>query len=368
MRMWKRGVEDARALSEQDIEVWTEAVCDLNDGTYLVSNLGRFARFKGGKLTIMRGSQATTGYVLFAVTRGSERRSMTAHRMVLISFEGGPPSDLHTDVGHLGVNDKTDNRLCRLAWQTRSENMLAVAEARRAGLPASSTSVSPTANPTYSLDEVALTRGIRLFEQGKLTLADLAVMLSVSRDVARAALVGTTWRHIERNMAAIEHFLGREGEVHHKATVSDAALAEAFARYTQEHWSGVQFAEHLGISQITAHSILKGRTRNSVPRPSGFQYPWPDAATMNRPTGSRHGCAKVSELQLVEVFDRAVSGELATFKDVQAALGLSKGIVYGILCGDTWTHVPRPDGWEDALRRLMPRYKRPTPKPEEEAP
>ena len=348
-RLWD-GEADARALAEKEEEVW--APVSWSPDRYRVSNLGRVASQTRGRPWLLMNVRAKANkypVVGIYINKGDKRpRSALLHRLVLLAFDGEPPVG-KPDGRHLNGNGH-DSRLCNLAWGTRSENMMDLWKHR--GKEVEPLLPPPKPNATYTLDPVAVQRGIKLFEKGAVQLEDLATLWSVSRGVARRALLGETWEHLERDMDQIKKHLGRTGEAHPRTTVSDADLKAALQLYTDEQWSGVRFAEFLGIKQVTAHSILSGRTRKSLPRPEGFQYPWPDAASRWARTGSSHHSAKLTEEQVVQLFLRIIEGEFETVSDLMKETGLKKSPVFNLLNGKTWKMVPRPEGFEEAVKKM----------------
>lgn len=345
MDLWDKN-DDPRKLAQAGVEVWTEVPGTAGD--YYVSNLGRY--YSTATHRVLRGSQASTGYILYPCGRTSEKKSRVAHRLVLHAFDGPPPTDEHTDGRHLD-GCKSNNALHNLLWGTRSENMRDVWRAKAAGAVASTTDSKPVPNPTYSLDEGAVQTGIRVFERGVISLRELSQLWSCSPEVARRALTGETWSHLERDVKLIERHLGRTGDRHHKAKVSDEALHEALELYVHHRWSGVRFAKFLGISQITAHSILSGRTRKGVGRPEGFQYPWPDARVRGRRCGSKHHATSLTEQDIEAAFSGVMAGQIGSVRELGEHLGLSKSATYALVKGKTWRDVARPAGLQDALRQ-----------------
>lgn len=346
MRLWDR-TSDARTLARDNTEVWAEV--EGTEGTYLVSNLGRYFSTLTG--TYLRGSQANTGYILYPVSV-SPKKSTVAQRLVLTAFDG-PPAEGQTDARHLD-GCKTNNNLTNLKWGTRSENALDVWDAKRRGQPASTSNVRPRTNGSLTLTETQVRAAIRSFENGTSTLTALSELLDVSEDVVKGILVGETWPHIPRHMNAIQKRLGRNGEAHHKAKFSEDELVEALRIYTEEKKSGVWFAEALGIKQISAHMILSGKRWAHVPRPNGFQYPWPDAASrFNTQTGAQHHAAKHTEEDIRHVFACIMNGELNSAEAVGTRLGMRRGNVYELLRGESWVSVPRPEGFDDKVASFL---------------
>ncbi|MAH47878.1 hypothetical protein CMI37_18800 [Candidatus Pacearchaeota archaeon] len=335
--LWN-GEENPSALSERRAEVWAQVVAG-----YYISNLGRFWH---GRL--LRGSISQNGYRVFTVFSGGSRKSTVAHRMVLKAFVGPPPTSEHTDARHLN-GDKADNRLCNLAWGTRSENMLDVVQHRKAGLEHTPVqSEGPTWFRGYTPDDYLVGVGLQFFHDRKLTTEDLCLFWRCSRDTAQNILGGRTRQEVPRPEGWKNSY--REGETHHKASVSDKDLEEALALYTRHRWSGVRFAGHLGIKQITAHSILKGRTRASVPRPPGFQYPWPKSSSRWAARGEAHPATALTEEKILEAFELVMKGKISSYAGLGEHLRLSKSATHALVKGKSWPGLDRPKGLEDRLR------------------
>lgn len=349
MREWDKK-QDVAQLVRDGVEVW--APVGLAPGRYSVSNFGRvYSKVAPGGPQVMTNTVMPSGYECVGIyaMKGGKAMTRTVHRLVAAAFLGSPPSSEHTDVRHLD-GDCGNNCVENLAWGTRSENMRDLWTHRSKRVERKIQAV-PTPNPTYALDEGSVQRGIKLFEQGNLSLDDLAVLWAVSRDVARRALVGTTWPDLKRGDEAIKARLGREGSKHHLSSLTEESVAEAFQLYTEHHWSGVRFAAHLGVKQVTGHQILTGNTWKHIPRPEGFAYPWPDAASMNARTGAAHHATRLSEGQVRNALEGVVSGRLSCLAEVQSELGLSKSATSALLRGKTWQEVSRPPGLEDAWEK-----------------
>lgn len=189
-------VEEPRALAERGVEVWKEV--EGSDGRYFVSNLGAVAsRAKNDEPKRLRACASLSGYrTVGIVTARYKKRTTMIHRLVVLTFVGGPPTPAHTDIRHLD-GDKTHNALHNLAWGTRSENMLDV-YSHRAKEKREKEPPVRVANPTYALDERAVRVGLEFHAEGKLTVADLARLWDVSVPVAAGVVAGSTWSHIDR--------------------------------------------------------------------------------------------------------------------------------------------------------------------------
>jgi hypothetical protein len=350
MVLWDR-VEDPRVASCQGRELWVPV--HAAPDRYVVSNLGRMASSTRGRgWQIIEGSMSRSGYIDVGITvvEGSPSVTKRLHRVMVENFDGSPPTPDHTDVLH---ERDGENILHKLRWGTRSENMRQVWEHRLAPVRERERNRAATQKPTYGLDERRVQDGIRIFERGQITLDGLMDLWNCTHTVARAALVGETWCHLERDHEAIENHLGRVGDAHHKAKVTDEQLVEAFQLYVDGHWSGVQFAKYLSIPQITADSILRGRSRKYLPKPEGFQYPWPDAASMNVKRGEDHHATDLTEAQITAVFARVEEGEFSSVREVQDGLKLSKGAIYALLSGRSWPDLTRSDAFKAALSKMQ---------------
>jgi hypothetical protein len=193
---------------------------------------------------------------------------------------------------------------------------------------------------------------IALYHQKKIEISDMTRLLRCSADTLRNILRGSVQKNIARP-EGFDEVNRRKGENHRGTTVTDAQIREALSLYVQNHWSCRQFAEHLAMKPITADAILVGRNWAHIPRPEGFKYPWPDAHTMHKRVGSDHGCAKVSEEKILDTFQKIMDGELTSMRAVAIHLGLAKGPTYSLVRGDTWTHVPRPEGFNAAVAKIQ---------------
>lgn len=351
LRMWKRGVEDARQLSAEGVEVWTPA--PYSPERYFVSNLGRVASLTRDRepSVLKPSSQKYPGVGIYVNPGDKDCVSVTVHKLVLLAFEGEAPKGLERR--HLnGVTH--DARLCNLTYGTRSENMKDVWAHRGVLKPENPVKAEPKA--TFSLDAKLVKLGISMFEKGRAHLSDLSEMWGCSRDVARRVLVGETWDHLDRDLKAIEARLGREGEKHHLTSLTREKINEALVLYVKNHWSSVQFGHHLGIDNGTAQQILGKKTWvGKLVYPDGFQYPWPDAATMNARKGEAHHATKLTEAQILAVFDRVIAGEFSSVEEIGEALGLSKSAAFSLVRGRSWPDLPRSDAFKAAIEGMMGR-------------
>lgn len=321
-------------------EVWVEWP---EDPDYLISSEGRCVSLKKGQ-HVLQGSASSAGYVSWPMG--------LAHRAVLSVFDGPPSAEM--EGRHLNAA-KDDNRLVNLAWGSKEDNAEDTKRRKAARLPVPEVVRKAIPNRGYQVAPSLVQAGINQFEAGGTSLQGLCVLWDCSRDVAKRLLTGELYPTLTRDSARIESLLGRTGEKHHKSALTDAQVRSALNLYTQQQWSGPRFAEELGISQPTAHQILSGTTWRHLERPEGFMYPWPRAAARWAAGGSSHASAKLTEAQIQELFSRIIADEFETTKDLMLITGLTKGPMWALLRGESWSKVPRPPGFDEAVERLRVR-------------
>ena len=347
--MWWDGKSDARALANEGKEVWA---CVEEDPDYAVSNLGRVSSRKHGTAKILSGALLESGRATVTL---SGKGTRLIYQLVVQTFDGEPPTPEHTDVRHLNC-DRTDNRLSNLCWGTRSENMKDTADYRRSGGVRKEVDVDAARTRHWyaglTADTELVEACIDMYHQKKLEVSEITRLLRCSRDTFTNILRGASQKDIPRP-EGFDDVNRRKGENHRSTKFTDAQIREALSLYVQNHWSCRQFAEHLGMKPITADAVLVGRNWAHIPRPEGFQYPWPDARTMNKRVGADHGCSKVSEEKVRETFQKIMEGELTSMRAVAMHLGLAKGPAYSIVRGDSWSHVPRPEGFSEAVAKIQ---------------
>ena len=79
----------------------------------------------------------------------------------------------------------------------------------------------------------------------------------------------------------------REQRQQRRARLTREQVVEGLQMYVDERLTGMELARRLNISTTYVGDLLKGRHWKDVPRPEGFQYPWPDARL--RPHRDVHG-------------------------------------------------------------------------------
>jgi DNA-binding CsgD family transcriptional regulator len=343
MKIWDKA-SDARILLQNDQEVWAN-VPDTN-GNYLVSNKGRYFSVKNNK--ILRGSQSNTGYILYPCGPKGER-SISAHRAVLMAFDGNPPSSEHTDARHLD-SCKTNNSLSNLKWGTRSENMLDVWNLTKRGLPSSTTTVQPQTKASRTISEEKAKRILNAYSKGA-SIEDIAIMTDLSSDVIQRIVEGSTWSHLQQE-EKMNSSHGRVGSTHHLSHLTEETLKEAFQKYVEQKMSYREFSRLLNINEGTARQILSGKTWRHVLRPPGFKYPNEFSSTEKANRGENHPMSKLRGELIQEVIDQIMSGEITCTKQIQEKTGWGRSNVLSFLRGKLWGHISRPEGFERRFREI----------------
>jgi hypothetical protein len=96
-------------------EVWVECP---GFSRYMVSSHGRFKRVTDG--FVMKGIKDVNGYAVAQLTVDGRQRSVLAHRIVCVAFNGPSPVGMNM-VNHIDGN-KANNAACNLEWVSRSGN------------------------------------------------------------------------------------------------------------------------------------------------------------------------------------------------------------------------------------------------------
>jgi len=100
---------------------------------------------------------------------------------------------------------------------------------------------------------------------------------------------------------------------------------ECLEDYVREHMTPHEFAAHVGLPRPHAYAVLNGKRWRQVPRPEGFQYPWPERENF----GSRN-----SFRRRVHEYDEAVKrfeAEGWSLSKFAKHVNVHKGSAYGII-------------------------------------
>ena len=116
---------------------------------------------------------------------------------------------------------------------------------------------------------------------------EFARHLDVSTATAYSILNGKTWTTIERPPGFLHPWPDAKRNVYRRPIQMDgeqdrAWRASCFDDYVAERMSPKTFAEHVGIGMSHAYEVLAGKAWRDVPRPEGFEYPWPEMKSTHR--------------------------------------------------------------------------------------
>ena len=144
--------------------------------------VNRQGQIKGPSGKVLRPMATYNGYS-YIIADGRRPRKLRIHRAVLLAFVGPPRPG--QEVRHLNGN-RTDNRLCNLAWGARMENT----EARRRHGPLLAGERSALAQLTeVQVREIKTSIGLRSFRS-------IALDLGVSPSTVSRAAKGKTWASV----------------------------------------------------------------------------------------------------------------------------------------------------------------------------
>lgn len=165
------------------MEIWKAVVG--YEGWYEVSDQGRVRRVKTGR--ILRPQKDKNGYYQVNLCREGSPHVFMVHRLVLMAFRGLPKPDQE---GNHKKGNKADNRLEKLEWVTRSENMLH--RFRVLGVQTLKGEVNGRAK--LNNKDIPIIR--RLLAEGKLTQKAIGEMLGVKQAAISRINSGRAWEHV----------------------------------------------------------------------------------------------------------------------------------------------------------------------------
>jgi hypothetical protein len=159
------------------------------------------------------------------------------------------------------------------------------------------------------------------------TVSEFARHAGFSKDAAKKVLSGQDWTEIPRPF-------GFSYPRHRRLTHADLC-AQLLARYVKERLSLAQFARLARICDQHAGAVLRGLEWRDIPRPKGFQYPWPEHAIRNR-------ASRV--LTPEQVREALIRRQQEGWSEQRLAdhLGIGRQTARFILTGKTYKEVERP--------------------------
>lgn len=317
---WWDGVEDPRAACSTDRELWKLTAYQ----NYAVSNLGRVASSARGEWRLIDGTRTSAGYISY--TPGK-----MGHQLVVLAFDGPAPSQEHTDIRHLD-RCSSNNRLTNLAWGTRSENMMDVKnvrfeeEAVRARLKQQQAEKEGTWYGGRTWDQDLVATVTAMYQEKKIRLEDVARILGVSTCSLPACFRAHEISVPLSGRRTIQETEFIRGAISKGVSLKDLNEMDDLERKltNQDYY---YFKTSLGIpTEYTPPPVLQGEN---------------------------HGCAKLTDALVYAVFARIESGELTDMKQIQAELGVTKSIAYGVVSGRSWKHLHRSDELKARVSSFM---------------
>ncbi len=153
------------------------------EGRYEISDIGRVRSMHRQQAPrILKPGRSQGGYPTYSLCG----RTRLAHRIVLETFVGPPPSPLHQGAHNNGI--KTDSRLSNLRWATKKEND---DDKRLHGTILKGSDVAPS-----KMTEEQVAEARCLYIGGGFTQQALADRFGVHRATMGRALSGQDWKHV----------------------------------------------------------------------------------------------------------------------------------------------------------------------------
>lgn len=110
--------------------------------------------------------------------------------------------------------------------------------------------------------------------------------------------------------------------------------AELLRIYVQRRMTAAQFAHRARISRDTARLVLNGHAWREVPRPDGFEYPWPEAKS--RSNKRKFTTKTVEEALRLHHVNKWSNRQLARH------LGIGINTARNMIIGKTYPEAGRP--------------------------
>lgn len=165
------------------------------EGLYIISNFGRCKRVAPrsngmplpNKIMTPSKSGWKSSYLVYGLAHSGRRKTMYAHRAVMLAFVGLPPNDTY-QVNHKD-GDKHNNFIENLEWCTPVENQ----QHRYNELGQSQNGMDNPANK-YHQDQIQ--EVIDLFSTGRYTQREVAKLTGINYKYVNQIVHGKTWRHL----------------------------------------------------------------------------------------------------------------------------------------------------------------------------
>lgn len=160
-----------------------------------ISGFSMYHVDKNGKIWSVRSRRFLSPnfgdrYPFVVLSKNGERHRKRVHRLVLETFTGPCPKGM--ECRHLN-GDKTDNRLCNLAWGTRKENMHdAIKHGTHPCLR------HGEASPRAKLKEQDVRMIIYMYRTGLFVQREIADIYNVHLGTIGQILTKRIWKHIWR--------------------------------------------------------------------------------------------------------------------------------------------------------------------------
>lgn len=152
---------------------------------------------------------------------------------------------------------------------------------------------------------------------------------------------GTT---AENNADTVQAGRQARGESSGMAKLTERQVVDIRARYTSGEVTMMDLSRHYDVDPALISGIVRGKSWIHVTGGSdlthGRQH-WARQHPERTNKGEGHGCARLTECQVLEIIELVQLGTL-TQSQIGVRFGVTKAAIQSIASGVTWTHLPRP--------------------------
>lgn len=161
----------------------------------------------------LRLARLPTGYRFVCLFAGGKMTRRYIHHLVLEAFVGPRPAGMQAR--HVGVNDRSDNRLANLAWGTLLEN--------RADMVRHGTRPKGSDTPSAKLNDGEVAEILADAARG-VAIKDLAARHGIRKENVSKIVNGHHWRHVDGERRR------HEASVSGHVTTAEAAVTLSLTR------------------------------------------------------------------------------------------------------------------------------------------
>ncbi len=225
---------------------------EYKDTGYFVDTEGNiYSKRDKGKILVL--AETHKGYYRCGLSLPDGKRTISAHRMVAITFIPNP--DNLPEVNHID-GDKKNNSVQNLEWVTSKQNKRHAMEVLGSGFGETHSCATITTEDVHTI--------CRMIEQGYRTV-DIVKTTNIGIDKVRSIKKGGTWRHISKS------YVFPKGKSDHG--MSDSTFLWV-CHQLQDGVSGLELIrKYTGGCKLSPQTVSNIKTRKLRPELSaGFNF------------------------------------------------------------------------------------------------